>query len=206
MDAYTNQTRKKWLILTFIISFFPLILPIISYGITKNSVLEVNAKVPPELFASLIQSILFSYLIIYCAYKKFGTRYLTFNIAMFPLYFLTIFPWNLYIIFKTGEEMPLLSKLISSGEQLCTAFFYLYWFLTSIQLRKINKEIQCRLVMSNPEYQEGINLFRHATDLNDLNEKFYVLASKHPGQLVVALDKVYQERKLFFEQQSSLVD
>lgn len=212
MDAATMKLRRKWLILTLILPFFPLGAAIFLYQLVKTP--ERLSEIPVAV-GYLILSIPSLWILIYCAYKKFGTRFLMFHIICGCTYFLLTIPLELFAAFKS-EELLLLNQLKPINYS--NLFFYnklllasiiwilvkvidVYYLVLSYKLRKVNKDIQRCLAMSSQEYEEGVNLFQQATDLDDLNKKFYFLSSKHPGQLVVALDKVYKEKKLFFEKE-----
>lgn len=195
-----NKTRRTWLTLTLILACFPLGLPLISYNIVKD----------PEPFCTLsvittwlILSIPWTSFLIYSTYKKFGIDFLTINIVCLLLYLLVIVPKESMLIFNLEKQNLLFElKPILYFDLFCFSIICICWILMSLKLIKINKEIQRCLIISSPEYQESVNLFEQATDLNDLNKKFYLFSSKHPGQLVVALNKVYKEKKLFFKKQS----
>lgn len=125
-----QKTRKHWLYLTIAHSCY---IPVACLIIVIMGILQQGCAVfllgIPLLMGFLVAIPLGMFW--HCAYKNPGTRLLTFSIVMGPI----------RLLLSLGN----FTRIIYPIEIPCALFeicFYLYWYVMTIKVRKINKTIQ----------------------------------------------------------------
>ncbi len=123
--------RKKWFraSLVYLIAF-----PIVAVLLL---LFELLGKISTSTVVVLVSSVIvsgwgvfgISYL---CAYRKFGTRYLTFLVVAGPFSMLK----NIVQILKGPQD---LWSIIFVGIELA---FYIWWYRCTLDLRKVNKKMK----------------------------------------------------------------
>lgn len=130
LSTYEKKTRKLWLFFTFFTPIFYMVFLAIPLLFTPLDQQTVKA-VWQSIFFVFIQSVAFWQ----CAYVKFGTKLITWNLVLSPL----VFGGIIYVI----KEM-----IIGSGYNFSTMIFifgmlsYAGWLYMTVKIRKLNKEIQ----------------------------------------------------------------
>jgi hypothetical protein len=173
-DKNEQKIRRHWLIATLCIylglpiTWFSLVFLIadMSQPMTASGALQL-------LIMLLIPSLIITLLIwafYHCAYKKHGTRFLTFCL----LVSLLISARQLYKIFLMGsiDFYELVAFLVNLP-------LFLWWVITSFKLRSLNKKLQMR-ALDCQEYLHGIELMKTAQNIEDLGTKFHALIEKWP--------------------------
>ena len=159
-----QEIRKKWLWLTISANTIFLILSIITHFLFKEW-----EEMGVELFMLLFELIPI-YLMYRWAYKKPGTKFLTFNIVTGIL----IGPISLiYFLFDLRWELKL-NFLISLP-------VYYMWLHYSYLLRKTNRKIRQERLQLNPEYVNGIKLLQESKNAADLKIRFLQLVRENPA-------------------------
>jgi hypothetical protein len=131
------KTRKRWLFSTFcFFILYPLALFAL-FAILSNWIhLSEDALIEPLVYAIVV---LFQMWIIWhCSYKKYGTRLLTLWLVVSPFR-------HLMSIVEILKET---SNIWSIGFIVIDVGFFLWWYLLSLQIRKINKTVQERISLA----------------------------------------------------------
>ena len=179
MSQKEAKIRKYWLIATILLL---LVIPLLSFAF-----LAVVFKIPVSVvivwqLTTGLAGLIPLWIIWHCAYKKPGTKWLTCWLICTPLYSLQTWvqlvkePWDPWF---TG---------IAVFDLLC----YVGWYVLSLKLRKINKQLQAN---SSPEYAKAVRDLREAPTMEVLNDHFVNLSEKWP-KLEYTSSKEYKRRKL----------
>ncbi|MBU4348082.1 hypothetical protein KJ671_01065 [Patescibacteria group bacterium] len=156
-----KKIRKQWLIATFVNYIgFPLLLLLIC---------TLRGTVTPELFGETFASFIGCWLIYHCAYEKHGWLLLTWWLVLGPLYFLA----DIKQLLSEGYNQGILFLIITY------AALYVWWYINSIKLRKINIQLEPRL-KSIRKYLKDINSLRMITNLESLSSSYQFLLKKWP--------------------------
>jgi ACR3 family arsenite efflux pump ArsB len=177
-DKNEQKIRKHWLI-ALLCNY--LVWPIASFALATffkisaagESPLMATAGAFTVLILVLIASLSTIFLVwalYYCAYKKHGTRFLTFWLCVSLL----TWAFELYGIFLMGS-------LDSYGLSMFAINFplFLWWVVASFRLRSLNKKLAKR-ALDCQEYLHGIELMKTAQNIEDLDTKFHALIEKWP--------------------------
>lgn len=129
-----EKTRKHWLLSTFcFLVFYPLTL--FAFFAILSHWLPIPKNTGIGLIAHAFTGLFSLWIVWHCAYKKYGTRLLTF--------------WLIIIPFK---QLASIVEVLKETWDLWTIFFlaldigvFLWWYLLSLKMRKVNKSIQERL-------------------------------------------------------------
>lgn len=135
-----NKTRKHWLLSTFsLLILYPLVL------FAFFAVLSESVAIPKDaLIESLIHAfagIIPMWIIWHCAYRKYGTKFLTFWLVTSPIKALA----SIVEFLKESYDSWTIAYIL-----LDLAFFS-WWFIISLKMRTVNKTIQKRLSLKNVE-------------------------------------------------------
>ena len=130
-NSHEKSVRKQWLILTIIALLAWPLLTLIFF-----TVLSKQEQVPGSvywIFVSMaLLTVLFVYILYRCAYVKPGIRFLTFLLIVGPLLKIKATMDAL----KTGHDaVTLIALAVNLG-------LYIWWYILSLQLRKMNKRIR----------------------------------------------------------------
>lgn len=201
MTPQEVKVRYFWLISTISLTCFPLLLfSLIVYVLTIVYGEDSSTALLGTVAISTICAIL-TYILIHCAYRKFGTAYLTFCLVLGPIYFLkaTLGTWT-SLSDLIAEGLPAPFVLVLTSCFLMNIFLYLFWFVMSCKLRKVNREILRRKIHSCNTYQEAVAKLTNATCINDLNQKFSNIVKRpHENGFVDALHEEYKKQKSLLE-------
>jgi hypothetical protein len=140
MTKPEEKTRKRWLFATF--SYF-ILYPLALCGFLAF-LSRSGSKSVAILVVFLVCGIIkiFPMLLIWhCAYRKYGTKLLTFWLVIWPL---PMFALILGIFAKSVDVGARLYFLIEFA-------FFVWWFLVSLKMRAVNKSIKERLSFKNAE-------------------------------------------------------
>jgi hypothetical protein len=179
MDQKKAKIRKYWLIATILLL---VVIPQLSFAF-----LAFVFKIPVSLvivwqLTTGVASLSSLWIIWHCAYKKPGTKWLTCWLVCAPFYFLQTLlqllrdPWNGWF----------------AGMAVFDLLCYVGWYVLSLKLRKINKQLQAN---SSPEYAQAVRDLREASTIEVLNDHFVNLSAKWP-KLEYTSSKEYRRRKL----------
>lgn len=149
--------------------------------------LEYIAARDGALILSCVETVIVTIIAYFCAYRKPGTRFLTFLIITSILYI----PYSLYALGQEAFAIKILikaevsEKIVSffrSGLFLgfTTLILCIGWLITSIQLRKQNKQKQMIELSLVPEYSQLFESIRTSEDLNTLEEAYGKSVRVHP--------------------------
>ena len=149
MGDARSQIRKRWLIFAIVSFVYPVIIAILS-GLL---LLRENS---PLMVVICIHAIPFT-LLYCCAYRKPGTRLLTFMIVGYLL--------GLIMMVTMTHTLPMFGPRILYYGHTCSSFFVAFGYLySSIQLRKINiREQPLHRILKKGKISE----LRPATSTND---------------------------------------
>jgi hypothetical protein len=186
LKARDQKIREKWwraTLIYFVISTF------LSIGMTDISLKlpnEQELKLARESFFS-ISSILISlaWLLIfwYCAYKKPGTKLLTFQIILGSL----VIPLLVYALWHYHEN------ILFTTTSIVNIGLYVWWYTFNLKLRRVNRKIQFQSKFSQ-EYGQSIQAIAESSNLDCLNLKFIELSQNRPA-LSYIFEEAYKLRK-----------
>ncbi len=126
-----EKTHKYWLFSSLcMLVLFPLI--VLGFMVTLSKQIDIPESVLYECLIYVILGILSLWLIWYCAYKNPGTRLLTFWLFTSPIKRITQIGQELS---ESSDVLIIIPLIIESG-------IFLWWYLLSLKLRKINKARQ----------------------------------------------------------------
>lgn len=171
--------RKKWL--------FFLILNVLF--IISTSLIEVDFS-KEKIISAALAIIFFSssfYIMYHCAYKKMGTKWLTFSLVLNVI----CLPMGLGILFM--EEIDLITKII----QLMTIPLTFGYIFYSNKLRRVNKKISKEKLLLIPEYVENLQILKSATSKEDLKLRFAKIVREDPA-ISFLIKKDYKRLKKSF--------
>lgn len=136
-----EETRKAWLITTLAQAALNVLFNFLFLLLTPQSseILYISLF----LFLSLLTYAVPTYILIHCAYKKYGTKFLTFLLVVSPLGFIAYLVDEIKGIFQLASvEMStwLILSILAFAMNVITGSLW-YWY--SLKLRKINKEALC---------------------------------------------------------------
>lgn len=183
-----QKIRKNWLFFLKIPAFFLVLLLFTAFvAAFINFVYALIFVGVAALGAGLL------YIPYHCAYKKPGTIYLLLLLIALPIEFVLD-------LFKHFKEIPAESDyklmvlkivLFSLGTAYSLAIFYY-----SFKLRRINKNMQNKILVSSEEYSQASASFLSATNLQELDEKFRSLVhATDSSKARNYIAKAYKARK-----------
>ena len=192
-----EKTRKRWRLSFLVLLGWNWLIVLETLLVNQHRDLAiVNATV------AAIWSV-FSLLIYYCAYQKPGTRLLTWALWS------PVLAWCNYLTKPNPQKLDFLifGDLVSAEgvwETLLVLVpngIYLWWYILSFQLRKINKAIACRQEIkldASTEYQKVIAQMEAAETLKSLNTQFHHAIKNWP-QFESDLSQRYSAKKADLE-------
>jgi len=182
-----NKIRKKWLFwsIKLPVSFLACVMVLVLFNAVISS--DFQAVISILLFALLFLG--GEYMNYYCAYKNPGTILLLLGMIGNS--------YNLIAPFFHIENLALMKEsMVFSLFMLMMSFFSLIVFYYSYKLRKINQNMQKKILRASPVYINAVSVFSTATSLEELNEQFTKLrASDDSGNAVKILAKAYDKQK-----------
>lgn len=197
LDKFDVRTRKNWLlclILVMLYSFVTLGYKIISGEMellaNKANDLGISfSTIAFFIYAGLIFSLGFDYLLYHCAYKKHGTAFLT-------LFFYLVFIGVLLALAPPNNVMPKeeVKGIISYIMDLISNGLSLFLLILSSKLIVINKKIQENIILSSHDYIHSLSILDKALTSEDLETKFVALVRNFP-QLHDYLEVLYKNKK-----------
>lgn len=142
LSEVEKSTRLKWRIfLLFLV--IPVVVVSSAFELLVAIITEKNAMAYAMVVVRVFVRLLESYILYYYAYKKSGTRLLTWVMIVSPLIAFTVIAG----IFSTIPLVHYLFAMIFSAIFVC-------WYCYSFQLRKINKKLQFQVV-DTPELEKA---------------------------------------------------
>src|ERR1700722_6352672 len=157
------KVRKHWLIATcfqfLILAPFLCILKLLFIPMESSAKTELVG----ETIGYALTSFISFYIVYYCAYKKFGTGWLTFS-----------------LIFGLISLIAQLLLTLTDSSYIGFAMANIWWLLISLKLRKANIAIQLNNKPTDPVYTQSLLELESAQNLEDLDAKFYALVEKTP--------------------------
>jgi hypothetical protein len=198
-SAKDTKIRKRWLNLTI---FTHLLLPsiIVFVGIFASTIYHsFSLIIGIPIFAILV--FLSFYTLLHCAYRKLGTRYLTFCIILGIIN--TIRDAGKTIASSDLQTLPA-NKYLFLLEAVAIAIS-IYWYVLSFQLRKMNKKIRLREKRSmeaSEDYKNIISTIQTASSTEDLNRIISELFQQWPNYKPM-ISEAYEEKKEALESQPS---
>jgi len=160
--------RKAWL-------WFLMLNPFINFVINPWQLGLTN-------FAGLCGCVIFSYIFYRCAYKKPGTRLLTFSLIVLS-------------ISLAGDIIGAITIRFMSEAGAVSLAFLILWTFTCYQLRRINRKLQIQRFLASEDYVNAIALLRSATTLEELEAKFNAALCKQPRHCTAAVSSEYLAKK-----------
>lgn len=168
MDQKEEKIRRNWLLITI---FYFLVFPLGSFVLSGSLLLSKDQMYEAVRYVwsgFVIFGFIFLSIFCYCAYKKHGTRLLTYCVVSIPYqlfsFFLTISMCNLFL-----KDVFLL--LISYS------IMYILWYKSNLRLIKINKKLQIWKTQNEmkyyPEYLQSLENLKETLSIEDLNDLFY---------------------------------
>jgi hypothetical protein len=195
--------RKLWLFLNFLSPIFPIFgVGLISYFTSKaipEQIAHFLLGAQKELRDAFLQNMIHAIILFCCAYRKPGTKYLTFSIVCicFSLAFL------IYSVGSTQTSISLLKMTHGSIETIQAMYAFQVFMLSlgliylplaylSLRLRQDNKQAQFNQVLAHPVYSTAFQSLRSTSDAAELRDKYGELVRKHP-EIACYLKRVYKE-------------
>lgn len=183
LNEMDQKIRKKWLNVSYLMW---IIYPLLAVGA------ELFLFNQGEMLDSLVITIFLSayllnlgvfYLLYHFAYKKFGTKWLTFVLC-----------GGLVSISKgIFEVIHEPTDFLTIGLMVVNVPLYFWWFFRSVYLRNLNKKIQFQMKFPT-DYEKCIQLINDSTSLENLNLNFAELTKIWP-KFNSFLAEIYQAKK-----------
>jgi hypothetical protein len=137
-----NKTRKHWLFSTFsFLILYPLALALFSFFTDLSERIAISEDALIELLAYAFGGVIPMWMIWHCAYRKHGTRLLTFWLFVSPLQMLGA-------IVESCNSRTLIFLLLNLA-------IFLWRLFMSIKMKAINKMIQERISLKNAEPKQA---------------------------------------------------
>jgi len=131
-----QKIRRRWLWALSVGIVIPAIFIVLAIVIKIGTALPVTTftlgKEFGELIGGLLISLIGSWALYHCAYRKYGTKFLTFNLVFSPLGILAEL-WKCATHSATKWEI--------AGELLLLLPLFCWWYVCSLKLRRINKNL-----------------------------------------------------------------
>lgn len=189
IDEKDKAVRKRWFqysLFYFIgYPFLTFLMVIIASFFFPSNTNAWKQEILPYGLA-IIRNLIFFGITYYFAYKKYGTKWLTFCLILISIEIIAFVAWIagiLNISFSPLEKGSLVLELpLSIG-----------WFILTWQLRKTNRRMQLSKQFSQ-DSKACIDILEQTASLEDLNSKFYNLLQTQP-QLEPILSDVYKNKK-----------
>lgn len=195
LSAEEQKIRRRWLFWEIKIPVFLLsLLFLASLCITIIEFSLINFFILIGIFSFLG---LFIYVSYHCIYKKFGMILLTLSLILFPIHILLKLKDTASSISLLGSNAPLIfAHLIS----LLIGIGYESWlFYLNFRMRKINKKIRHRLMVSSEDYLQAAATFESALSLEDLDAKLgNLMRSTENGIHRQSISEAYKVKKKMF--------
>ena len=163
-------------------------------------IVQIRIILPLTIIITFIISIVTSFVMYKCAYKKPGTRLLSTTLFVGFLYI----PLQLYnlknlqtvknIFASTGLEVLVSTYTFLQIFSILTLLYYLVWYYFSYQLRKLNYKLQFEDIVKIPSYKEVFKGFLSVDNRKNLELSYKEAKRKHPT-ISKHLKKKYNERK-----------
>ncbi|PIS02042.1 MAG: hypothetical protein COT85_07850 [Chlamydiae bacterium CG10_big_fil_rev_8_21_14_0_10_42_34] len=138
MNEQDNKTRKTWITLLIITTIANISYSTINFFTAPVHTALQNATPQYSLFVisiSIVGALLTGYIMYRCAYKKPGTKLLTFMIYSTPItYAATILMWMLG---KLPELTPTYSLYLAASTALTV-----WWYTLHLKMRAINRQLK----------------------------------------------------------------
>jgi len=187
-----NKTRGFWLFFlaaTFFTNFLLSAYEIYNkwvFGLSENYFLLMGG-------ISLVFAITFFWLYIYyrCAYKNPGRKLLALFLIVSPLYQVS----GIYIVFNQMRESP---NFILAISFIVPFIIYVFFYIFSFKLFRLNKILQNELVHSSEEYISSYEQITSAWDPDILENRFSKATSNFP-QIKRFLEEDYKKQKKLLE-------
>lgn len=186
-----NRIRKRWLFFSISLPVCFLIFAIIVSICALFKDLSFVISLPLLIFCLFG----FFYIEYYCAYKNPGTIFLLWQIILISLNLL-ISGLKGIVIMTALCSVSLLTALIVLLAALTISFPVAASLYYAIKLRRINKSMQERRLLTSPVYVEALSVFSMATNLEELNNLFTKLKSSRDwGSEINIVAKAYSKQK-----------
>lgn len=186
LETKDQRIRKNWLIITILTGigsiFINLGLILAFPSISKEGEIELLIKLI-FLIRSVVGSSLWILIFWYCAYKRQGSRLLTFSAILSP--FLVI-----RSIYTLQDDFLDLSSVIALMSEMG---LYAWWYVFSLKLRRVNKKLRSQAKF-NQEYAQSIQAIAKSPNLDSLNVKLIELSKKWPA-LSYMFEEAHELRK-----------
>jgi hypothetical protein len=138
-----KKVRKDWLLISVYSVFLAFVFSLFSALFPQN---EEAAKYGfYVLLAEGIFSLIFLWIGWHCVYKKHGTKWLTCCLILGPLSIARSIPMMINHWAEASFNMVVI------GIFLFLTAIYVWWYILSIQLRRINKKIQAQKKSISPQ-------------------------------------------------------
>ncbi len=135
MHPKDAKTRKRWFIVTFLYGLFiPLGIVAFFAVISRTTTIQIPFIIIKEAVITAFYSFISFFILWLCAYRKPGTIALTMSLIFTPLTVL----YNLYTLVSLPSP---LATSMKTHFIIHTALITV-WYVLSIKLRKINRNIQ----------------------------------------------------------------
>ena len=194
-NSAEDLIRQKWLrsLITF-----ALVAAVVSF--IKNFSLNINTAPSSGIVSSLAWAIVHTirgsinfYILYYCTYKHFGTKYLIFFLILLCLIFtvcLFIFWSSTAIVVTNLMKIKILAWIGLFILLLLARFVFL-----SFRIIAVNRAIQYRIIHGSEAYAMASASLQNAQSLKELGKKFLEVKEGFSWRLVAALNKIYVKRQ-----------
>lgn len=177
ISSQQEKIRKHWLICAISTC---LVYPLVDFAweLFTQGMPTSSAELYFHLINQTLGLIIFA-LYFHCAYKKHGTRLLTWTLMLGVASLFTL--TNLGGKFSLNLILPLCINA--------------WWYLMSLKLRRVNKEIQFSTFHSSEAYLTAKESLDNATSLHDLKYRFHESISNQPNGFRSVLKPLYKTKK-----------
>ena len=180
IDQKEIKNRKQWLIATIVCwGSYPLLALFFLAKLPQKPPLYNGGWIQPVTY--VLFNVTLFWVIWHCAYKKPGTKLLMFWLITGPIQVLLS---SLNFFEKSWNVWNKVGLILNLS-------FFIWWYIQSIKLRKINKKIQ---IQKYPEYIKSLQLLNEMTSREKLDEEFSKLIRNWP-QFERTSSKEYKLKK-----------
>ena len=180
------KQRKDWLIATIVSFGLCPLLAITFFPKLSENTAPFNS-ICYELAASALVNLILFWMTWRCAYRKPGTKLLTF----------WVITGLIQVSFSALELFNTSSSVWNKVVNVINASIFLWWYVQCIKLRRINKRIQ---MQSHPEYIESLQSLKELTTRESLDQEFFKLIRTWP-QFERTSSKEYKLKKAELEEE-----
>ena len=186
--------KKLWSFFNFAIPisflFFGKFIP--STQGVPDQIAQLLMQIKRDFAAGFVFGLINAFILFRCAYRKPGTKYLTFclfcSCVAIPCAIYSIGSHQTVIsVLKNAHAAPETIQIFYTIRMLtiCPLLMQLVFAYLSLKLRQYNKQLQFEELLTIPTYQALFQTLQTTSDATELKTKYREWLVKHPGNYLV---------------------